>query len=110
MDDVGLRRSSRPRQSTLAPPQPACAANRGKKDLPPEAAQVLKDWMLNHFHNPYPTPTVRVASAHIDRMSPHESIVDTFWCARFLTHCIFTPRPSLRAPMPLCFPRHLLIA
>ena len=31
--------------------------NYGKKELTAAQAQMLKDWMLTHFHDPYPTPS-----------------------------------------------------
>ena len=83
----------------------------GKKDLPPEAAQVLKDWMLNHFHNPYPTPTVRIMPAHIARMSLYLCTATSRWRVQALTHChspfplphaTYTATYTAAPPPPLC--------
>ena len=111
MDDLGPRRSSRPRARTPVAPQQTSATNRGKKDLPPEAAQVLKDWMLNHFHNPYPTPTVRIMPAHIARMSLYLCTATSRWRVQALTHChspfplphaTYTATYTAAPPPPLC--------
>ena len=52
-----LRRSSRKRVPSWD--DDPVEDSRGKKDLPAEAAAVLKVWTLDHFENPYPTHEVR---------------------------------------------------